>query len=325
MNVSRGQREELGLTQTEAAARAGVSLATWRRWEEGPSLVKESTRTACEGVLSAEPPKPAIQDEIEKFGLAWMDCPYVIPRQAYAIAGELRCWVDLTIGEWLKEPSSDPLHQVSPFDQIDLRVMMQVNENRAWAAKVMERCEHAADEIAGGVLLFDRPGCYMDEFLIGLAMRDARASMSDDPEMYEKLVARAGDDENVGDEEWDAVSDEFDDRCQWDDWEVPTLSRAPPPSGCPGRTAPVHLVRQCAVDRTRLPQPARRHGKARRGRQSSCLTCQGVDVHVTRIGVRSASGLGRRLPVCSKGGVNVDVTLYPSRMAVRRPSTKEAS
>jgi transcriptional regulator with XRE-family HTH domain len=32
------RRNELGITQAEAAAKAGISLATWRRFEQSPGL-----------------------------------------------------------------------------------------------------------------------------------------------------------------------------------------------------------------------------------------------------------------------------------------------
>ncbi len=133
----------------------------------------------------------------------------------------------MSIEEWLKDPVSEPLHQVPPFHQLDLLVMMHVNESRAWAAKVAERCYAVSEEIATGVLPFDRPGVYVDELLVALALRDAQESMQDLPEMYEKLTARFGSDDSVGDEDWNAVSDNFDDRCQWDEWEVPLYHEHP--------------------------------------------------------------------------------------------------
>lgn len=221
MNERREKRELAGLTQTDAAASAGVSLATWRRWEEDPESVRSTTRDACEAVLHATNHARESNLQFEAFERAWGDCYYLTPRQAYAIASTLDVWADADITEWLEHPGSQPLHEVSPFDQLDLRVMMHVNESRAWAAKVAERCYAVADEIAEGVLPFDRPGVYADELLIALALRDAKDSMADLPELFEEIQSRPDSDDAVGDDDWDAVSDAFDDRCRWDEWEVP--------------------------------------------------------------------------------------------------------
>jgi len=51
----KSQREALGLLQSEAAHRAGVSLATWRRWEEGALNVAPRTAARCESVLMKHP------------------------------------------------------------------------------------------------------------------------------------------------------------------------------------------------------------------------------------------------------------------------------
>lgn len=81
----------------------------------------------------------ALADEAVKFEAAWGECPYLTPRQASSIATVLSTWADLYIREWLRE-AAEPLHEVPPFDGLDLRVMMLVGENRAWAAKFAERC-----------------------------------------------------------------------------------------------------------------------------------------------------------------------------------------
>ena len=227
MNHRREQREALGLTQIEAAANAGISLATWRRWEEDPRSVRASTRVACEAVFSTEHPVREDKTEIQAFERSWQDCSYLTPRQAYALAATIDLWADLYIGEWLKDPSCEPLHQVSPFDQLDLRIMMHVNESRSWAAKVAERCYAVSDEIAKGVLPFDREGAYMDELLIAMSLSDAQVTMEDIPELFDELPARASEDERVGDEDWDAVSSYFDDQCRWDEWEVPLYREHP--------------------------------------------------------------------------------------------------
>lgn len=51
MTTQSDQRTEIGLTQEQAARRAGVSLATWRRWERDPTSVTEDVRAQCQGAL----------------------------------------------------------------------------------------------------------------------------------------------------------------------------------------------------------------------------------------------------------------------------------
>jgi transcriptional regulator with XRE-family HTH domain len=105
VNARREAREKLGLTQSDAARRAGVSFATWRRWEEDPSTVKASTATACAEVLDREASfRSALAAEQASFIASWEGSPYLTPRQAYAIAGCLDFWADLALGEWLKDP-----------------------------------------------------------------------------------------------------------------------------------------------------------------------------------------------------------------------------
>jgi hypothetical protein len=92
-----------------------------------------------------------------------------------------------------------------------------------------------ADEIAEGVLPFDRPGCFANELLMGMCLHYARAQLEDMPELFEAIPAREpdgdhGDDDYdpwVHDDDWDAVSDCFDERCRWDEWEVPLMRNYP--------------------------------------------------------------------------------------------------
>src|SRR5690606_21984538 len=135
-----------------------VSLATWRRWEADPTSVSEKTRRACESALEGLSESDlALSKEVAAFTRAWQDSPRLTPRQAYAIALELDMWDDLHLSAWISDPSG-PLYDVPPFDEFDLRVMMLVGENRAWAEAVRRRCRVISDEIEAGTLPFDRPG-----------------------------------------------------------------------------------------------------------------------------------------------------------------------
>lgn len=221
------RRNELRLTQSAAAGSAGLSLATWRRWEEDPESVSAKTRKACERVLARETEHSrALAKSAAAFEAAWGDSPYLTPRQAYAIAVELDGWADIHIASWIQDPDG-PLHQVSPFDLFDLRVMMLVGESRAWAEAVRQRCYRLSEEIERGILPFDRPGPLIDEVLTGAALGGAQATLDGMPELFDQIASRGSvdDDESddylIGDDDWDAVGDGFDDRCQWDEWEVP--------------------------------------------------------------------------------------------------------
>lgn len=233
MNERTDLRIELDLTQSVAASQAGVSLATWRRWEEDPESVSARTRSACEQVLASETEfSRAFRKSAAVFEAAWRNSPRLTPRQAYALASELNMWADGDISEWLGDPS-EPLHQISPFHRFDLRVMMLVGESRAWAEAVRQRCYFLAEEIESGVLPFDREGPFIDELLLGAALDGAEELMTEMPELFDQIEARdpVDDEENenylIGDGDWDIVSDGFDDLCRWDEWEVPLHSRHP--------------------------------------------------------------------------------------------------
>jgi hypothetical protein len=120
------------------------------------------------------------------------------------------------LGEWLKDPSAEPLHTVVPFDQLDPRVMMLVGESPAWVELARTRCFAVSDEIKDGVLPFDRDGCFFDELLMALALPNAEASLTDNPELFVGLPKASEPDEDgyvMLDDDWDSVSDGFDDRC----------------------------------------------------------------------------------------------------------------
>ncbi len=223
MNERTVDRTRQDLTQTDAARRAGVSLATWRRWENDPESVSAKTRTACETVLaSGSDHERVLSKTAAAFTSAWADSPRLTPRQAYALAVELDMWADIHLATWLRDPSG-PLYEVSPFDCFDLRVLMLVGENRAWVEAVRQRCQVISQEIEAGILPFDRPGPLIDEVLIGAALGGAQAMLQDLPELFDRIESLEPDDEDylIGDDDWDVVSDGFDDECQWDEWEVP--------------------------------------------------------------------------------------------------------
>ncbi len=170
----------------------------------------------------------------ERYAHVWGDAPHITPRQTYAICVQLNLWKDLFIGEWLRSPD-EPLHSVPPFDELDLRVMMLVGENRAWAEAVGRRCAVVANEIGNGVLPCDRPGPFIDEILFGTAILTAGMWVKDDPSVVEEVPARevagiADDDEDVyviGDDDWGELENEFYDRARWADYDVPLFRGSP--------------------------------------------------------------------------------------------------
>jgi hypothetical protein len=219
------RRIELDLTQAGTARKADASLATWRRWEEDPDSVSAKTRIACEDVPEgASDFERALSKSAVAFTGSWQVSPRLTPRQAYAIAVELDGWADRDITEWIRDPS-ESLHDVAPFHHFDLRVMMLVGENRAWAEAVKQRCRVISNETEAGTLPFDRPGPLIDEVMIGAALDGAQALLEDMPELFERIPQREavdGDGEYlIGDEDWDGLSDGFDDDCECDEWEVP--------------------------------------------------------------------------------------------------------
>jgi len=238
VTTQRVLRENVGLTQTEAAAKARVSLATWRRWEADPERVSPDTASRCEAVLVA-PEVTYDRAWLDEINASWGSRERLTPRQAAAIAISLDIWGDLYLGEWL-DSSGDrtPLHEIAPFAFLDLRVMVLVAENPAWVALAKKRCHAVAQEMRSGVLPFDRPGCFFDEVIMAPALARAVDFLADESDSLEGLPAyeRAAtgdiDDEHdedhlLVDDDWDAVSDGFDDAARFDAWEMPSYAAHP--------------------------------------------------------------------------------------------------
>ncbi|ORV20234.1 hypothetical protein AWB99_07220 [Mycolicibacterium confluentis] len=214
----------MDFSQATAAARAGVSLATWRRWEEDPEAVSASTRIKCGGVLDAERAiherRVALRAEHEKVERQWNDHPLLTPRQALAIRTQLDMWQDLFLGPWLESSgASGPLYTVSPFDSLDPRVMVYVNDNKAWAYLARQRCIAVRDEMGCGLLPFDRAGCFFDEVLMALVIDWLEETYDDD--VAEGAFNGLPSHRNDG--HWNAVSDAFDNAARWAEWDVPAI------------------------------------------------------------------------------------------------------
>jgi transcriptional regulator with XRE-family HTH domain len=234
VTIQQTRREDVGLAQADAAARAEISLGTWQQWEQDPTSVSAEVNEQCEHVIYVQEARIELAERAAGFEEAWEDCSYLTPRQAAAIATGLALW-SANIEDWLQVPSEQPLHEVGPFASIDRRVMIHVDDNKAWAAKAQERCDVLAEEIERGVLPFDRDGCFFDELLVGAVVPEAEAILAALPDMFEDIAARAksgsqvddDEDRQNSDEEWDAVSEAFGDRFLWEDWQVPLYSDHP--------------------------------------------------------------------------------------------------
>lgn len=234
MTTQTEERERLQLTQTEAARQAGVSLATWRRWEENPDSVTARSRVKCESALMA-PLDRAVKhaktmseewaDSDGAFLAGWKDSRVMSPRQAKAIVYVLSSWGDTSTPFWLNGQDEMPLCFASGFSNLDLRVMMLVGDNKAWAASFAERCLAVAKEMHGGHLPMEHLDCFMDEVLIGLALSDAQDFLENtaDHGMFDGLPASLL---PVGptDDDWDSVEEELHDQVNYTDWRVPSVA-----------------------------------------------------------------------------------------------------
>jgi hypothetical protein len=227
-----------------------MSLATWRRWQDDPDAVSANTRTKCERVLDAEGAvqerrRQALRDEYEKIERQWKDHPFLTPRQA-AIQTQLDMWQHLYLGEWLEHGGADvePLHAVSPFDSLDSRVMVHVNDDKAWAHLARQRCIAVRDEMDGGALPFDRDRCFFDEVLMALALAWVIETYEDNEAEgdFDGIAPHADDDD------WEVLSDAFECRLlarlgHFHHGRSPTIARRAGPASS------IHLVR-CAGDAT---------------------------------------------------------------------------
>lgn len=149
-----------------------------------------------------------------EFEVVWGNSSYLSPRQAYAVATALGWWADTSIGKWLEKPSRRPLHEVAPFDRIDLRTMMHVGENRAWAALAFERCRAVAQDLSVGILPFERPGCYFDQLIFAVAVREAE-------DIWDQVESGKDDmKESESDSDWEPIDQVLQMRSHWPYLEV---------------------------------------------------------------------------------------------------------
>ena len=235
----------LGLSKTELARRAGVSLPTWRKWERNAASVTPRSAAKCKRALEElatrsrqATAEPAREGTLAQVAEAWED-GILTQRQACAISITLSSWAESDLQDWLDGRSDQPLYRVGPFAHFDLRVAMLIGENVAYAAMAMERCLAVDHEIGNGTLPFGRDGCYFDEVLMGAALPEAEEFYRYMPTLFKDIPERHSldarvlqdidDDEDflLGDEDWEDLAEAFDSWARWDDWRIPVLSGHP--------------------------------------------------------------------------------------------------
>jgi transcriptional regulator with XRE-family HTH domain len=247
------RRNELGMTQAEVAAKAGVSLATWRRFEQSPSLGYRGD--TIRGVLRAlklgrdeltrllEGSEPTVSGSFRE--KAWVgpwnelwreiDWPSITPRMACAIQVALdsaRDMLESSIGGSDFDPEESPVLQ-----EFDARIFIEVGDNRAWFRAMARRMKHLVDAMEKGQLIDKSCECFADAALFGAAVRDAAAlwDMSEEmwPGVNDDLPSQlddgvideedtAGEDDDTwddGESRWGDFTDDLDDRMPYREWD----------------------------------------------------------------------------------------------------------
>lgn len=225
------RRNSLSITQAEAAAKAGISLATWRRFEQSPGLgyrgdtirgverALRLTRKELTSLLGGDQPAIAGQTEKEQ---AWIgpwnalwratSWPSISPLMACAIQAALDSGRDM-LESALDDSNFNP-EEWPVLDEFDTRVFIEVGENKPWYRAMAKRMRHLVDAMHKGQLIDESCECFADAALFGAAVRDAIASW-DDTEAWagvsNVLPAEADGKEGHADE------DEHDEGCDPDD------------------------------------------------------------------------------------------------------------
>lgn len=247
------RRNELGITQAEAAAKAGISLATWRRFEQSPGLgyradtirgverVLKLARKELASLLGEDQPVIAGQTDKTK---AWIGpwnklwaattWPSISPLMACAIQVALDSGRDM-LESALDDSSFDP-EEWPVLREFDSRIFIEVGENKPWYRALAKRMRHLVEAMDKGQLIDDSCECFADAALFGAAVRDAIATWDDDTDAWSGVSnvlpiendgaesRTAEDDENgdwddVDDDRWDLFVDDLDDRMPYREWD----------------------------------------------------------------------------------------------------------
>ncbi|HTU05085.1 MAG TPA: helix-turn-helix transcriptional regulator [Trebonia sp.] len=246
------RRNELGITQAEAAAKAGISLATWRRFEQSPGLgyradtirgverALKLARKELTNLLGEEQPAIAVQTEKEKAWIApWNELwgatnwPSISPLMACAIQVALDSGRDM-LESALDDSNFDP-EEWPVLAEFDSRIFIEVGENKSWYRALAKRMRHLVDAMDKGQLIDESCECFADAALFGAAVRDAIATWDDDTEAWagvsnalpienDGAESRTADDEDEDwddddDDRWDPFVDDLDDRMPYREWD----------------------------------------------------------------------------------------------------------
>lgn len=220
MSTHREQRKATGLTQTDAARKAGVSLATWRRWEADAGAVSSEVRARCERVI--EPKRQEIDGTWREPYKVWHGHPHLPARHAAALSSELAMHKDLHVSDWLDSlrTGAEPLKNVPPFCYFDPRVMFHVGENAAWAEMAAERSMHVSRLLGNGAFPHaEWFSCLYDQLIVVASIPAAAEALRDMPELYaglEEPEPRTIEDEDEPDGVFELSDDDiWEDLAEW--------------------------------------------------------------------------------------------------------------
>lgn len=247
------RRNELGLTQAEAAAKAGISLATWRRFEQSPGLgyradtirgverALKLARKELASILGEEQPVIAEQTGKEKAWIGpWNELwratswPSISPLMACAIQVALDSGQDM-LEMALDDSNFDP-EDWALLEEFDSRIFIEVGENKPWYRALAKRMRHLVEAMDKGQLIDESCECFADAVLFGAAVREAIetwddkkgawAGVSDDlPIENDGAEGRTAEDDEDGDwddtedDRWNLFIDDLDDRMPYREWD----------------------------------------------------------------------------------------------------------
>lgn len=161
-----GRRGQLGITQAEAAAKADISVATWRRFEQSPGLgyradtirgVLRALRLSREELvqlLDGQGPAAIENPESAQHHANWnalwkkSTWPSITPRMAAAIQSELDSGRDILesdLANGTLHPEDSPL-----LHEFDLRVFIELGHNPVWFHAIVMRLVHLVDAMNKG-------------------------------------------------------------------------------------------------------------------------------------------------------------------------------
>ncbi|GAA0612077.1 helix-turn-helix domain-containing protein [Kribbella sandramycini] len=232
MSVIGERRSQLGLTQQQAAEKAGVSMATWRRFEQSPGLgVRSET---VRGVLRAlrlnrdelsalldtghAPSDPQWTAEVAKLNKLWTDrIEGLTPRMVGALQSTLDMGQDMLRSE-LTNSYFDPTDD-SILEELDPRIFVAVGNNLAWYQMLAERMQYLVKELGRGRFIDESCQCFADAAIFAAAVRCAAQTWDDNESMgvWHELADDLDDD--LRDDRWDYLEEQLDELIPFREWD----------------------------------------------------------------------------------------------------------